>query len=337
MAAIVYVSCAEPREILRFEMDRDTGALRRIDATYVPGIDQPSNTSMPLAISPDRRVLHAALRHPPYPCVAFAISPRDGALELLGSANLPHQACYLTIDRTGRHLLAASYQGALLTSHALNTRGVITAPPVQVVKTPPACHSVIQDAGGRFAYAASLGGDVIMRLRFDPTTGLLHDLQTAPMPQGSGPRHLRLAPDGRMLYALCELDATIGVFSVSPDTGLLERRQIIRTQPDEFAAKAADLHITPDGLFLYASERRTSTLAACRTGQDGSLSVIGSFATETFPRGFAIDPYGRFLLVVGQESHHLTVHRINAGTGALTSIARYPTGGNPNWVEIMVS
>ena len=335
MATIVYVSCAEPREILRFEMDCDTGALRRIAATYVPGIDQPSNTSMPLAISPDKRVLHAALRQPPYPCVALAISPRDGGLEPLGSANLPHQACYLTIDRTGRHLLAASYQGALLTSHALDARGVITAPPTQAVETPPACHSVIQDAGGRFAYAASLGGDVIMRWRFDPKTGRLHDLKAVQMPQGAGPRHLRLSPDGRTLYALCELDATIGVFSVSPDTGLLDRRQIIRTQPEEFAAKAADLHITPDGLFLYASERRTSTLTACRVGRDGSLSVIGSFGTETFPRGFAIGPYGRFLLVVGQESHQLTVHRIDPGTGALTSIARYPTGRNPNWVEVM--
>lgn len=334
MATIVYVSCAEPREVLRFEMNRDTGALRRIAATYVPGIDQPSNTSMPLAISPDKRVLHAALRQPPYPCVAFAVSPRDGALEPIGTANLPHQACYLTVDRTGRHLLAASYQGALLTSHALDARGVITAPPTQVVKTPPACHSVIQDTGGRFAYAASLGGDVIMRLRFDSATGQLHDLQAVPMPQGAGPRHLCFSPDGRTLYALCELDATIGVFSISPATGMLDRRQIIRTQPEGFAAKAADLHVTPDGLFLYASERRTSTLTACRVGQGGSLSVIGSFVTETFPRGFAIGPYGRFLLVGGQESHHLTVHRIDPETGALTSVARYPTGRNPNWVEI---
>ena len=181
---VVYVSCAEPREILRFAMDRDSGALQRIDATYVPGIDIASNTSMPLAVSPDRRVLHAGLRQPPYPCVGFAIDPADGALRVLGGANLPHSVCYLTIDRTGKHLLAASYQGALLASHALDARGVITAPPTQVVPTPPAAHSVIQDAAGRFVYAASLGGDVVMRLRFDAATGRLDDMQTAPMPHG---------------------------------------------------------------------------------------------------------------------------------------------------------
>jgi 6-phosphogluconolactonase len=332
---MVYVSCAEPREIVRFAMDRDNGALQRIDATYVPGIDIASNTSMPLAVSPDRRVLHAGLRQPPYPCVGFAIDPTDGGLSVIGGANLPHTVCYLTIDRGGKHLLAASYQGAMLASHALDARGVITAPPTQMVPTPPAAHSVIQDATGRFVYAASLGGDVVMRLRFDATTGRLDDMRTAPMPQGAGPRHLRLSPDGRFLYALCELDATIGVFVVAPDTGLLERRQILRTQPEGFAAKCADMHLTPDGGFLYASERLTSTLTACRIAADGMLSVIGQTATETFPRGFAIDPRGRFLLSVGQESHHLSVYRIDLATGRLDAVARYATARNPNWIEIV--
>ena len=332
---IVYVSCAEPREILRFTMDRDSGSLRRIDATYVPGIDIASNTSMPLAINPDRRVLHAGLRQPPFPCVGFAIDPADGALRMLGSAPLPHSVCYLTIDRTGQHLLAASYQGALLASHKLDQRGVITAPPTQVVPTPPAAHSVIQDASGRFVYAASLGGDVVMRLRFDATTGRLDDMQMAPMPKGAGPRHLRLSPDGRFLYALCELDATIGVFAVAPDTGLLERRQILRTQPEGFAAKCADMHLTPDGSLLFASERKTSTLTACRIAPDSTLSMIGQTATETFPRGFAIDPRGRFLLAVGQESHHLSVYQIDPQTGGLAALERHATARNPNWIEIV--
>jgi len=332
---MVYVSCAEPREILRFTMDRDSGALQRIDATYVPGIDMASNTSMPLAISPDRHVLHAGLRQPPFPCVGFAIDPKTGALTELSSANLPHSVCYLTIDRTGKHLLAASYQGALLATHALDASGVITAPPTQVVPTPPAAHSVIQDASGRFVYAASLGGDVVMRLHFDPATGQLDDMQTAPMPHGAGPRHLRLSPDGRFLYALCELDATIGVFAVAPETGLLERRQILRTQPQGFAAKCADMHLTPDGHFLYASERTTSTLTACRIGPDGTLSAIGQTETEACPRGFAIEPRGRFLLACGQESHHLSVYRIDPQAGGLDVVARYPTARNPNWIEIV--
>ena len=71
MTTMVYVACAEPREIVRFAMDRDSGVLRQVDTTYVPGIEQPASTSMPLAVSPDKRVLHAALRGVPYPGVEF--------------------------------------------------------------------------------------------------------------------------------------------------------------------------------------------------------------------------------------------------------------------------
>jgi 6-phosphogluconolactonase len=333
MTTMVYVACAEPREIVRYAMDRDSGALRQIDATYVPGLDQPSSTSMPLAVSPDQRVMHAALRGVPYPGVSFAIAP-DGKLSVLGGANLPHQICYLTVDRTGRHIFGASYQGALLASFKLDARGAISGAPTQVVPTPPACHSVIQDASGRCVYAASLGGDVVMRFRFDAATGLLSDMQTAEMPKGAGPRHLQLSHDGRVLYALCELDATIGVFDVAAETGLLTRRQILRTQPEGTHTKAADLHLTPDGRFLYASERGTSTLTSCAVAADGSLSVVGAFETETVPRGFAIDPRGKFLLAVGQESHQLSVHTIGAD-GRLTARTRYPTARNPNWVEFI--
>lgn len=333
MPTMVYVACAEPREIVRFAMDRDSGILRLVDATYVPGIEQASNTSMPLAVSPDKRVLHAALRGVPYPGVSFAIGA-DGSLRVLGGSNLPHQICYLTVDRTGRHIFAASYQGALLASFKLDARGAISGMPTQVVPTPPACHSVIQDASGRLVYAASLGGDVVMRFRFDAVTGLLSDMQTADMPKGAGPRHLHLSHDGRELYALCELDATIGVFDVAAETGLLTRRQILRTQPEGTHTKAADLHLTPDGRFLYASERTTSTLTACSVAVDGALSVIGAFETETVPRAFQIDPRGRFLLAVGQDSHQLSVYRIEAD-GRLTGRTRYPTARNPNWIEIV--
>ena len=85
---------------------------------------------MPLAVSPDKCVLHAALRGVPYPGVSFAIAP-DGVLSVLGGANLPHQICYLTVDRTGRHIFAASYQGALLASYRLDARGAISGAPTQ--------------------------------------------------------------------------------------------------------------------------------------------------------------------------------------------------------------
>ena len=99
--------------------------------------------------------------------------------------------------------------------------------------------------------------------------------------------------------------------------------------------KAADLHVTPDGRFLYASERTSSTLAAFSVDlTSGHLTPIGSYETEQTPRGFNIDPTGRYLLAVGQDSHHLTTYGIDGASGALSKLGRYEMGKAPNWVEI---
>jgi 6-phosphogluconolactonase len=99
--------------------------------------------------------------------------------------------------------------------------------------------------------------------------------------------------------------------------------------------KAADIHVTPDGRFLYASERTSSTLSAYSVElESGRLTYIDSFATETTPRGFQIDPTGRYLLAVGQDSHHMTSYAIDHDTGRLSALGRYAMGQGPNWVEI---
>jgi len=98
--------------------------------------------------------------------------------------------------------------------------------------------------------------------------------------------------------------------------------------------KAADLHITPDGRFLYASERTTSTLAAFAVDTlTGKLTPVGHYETEEHPRGFNIDPRGDFAIVAGMLSGHCSVHRIDRETGALQRLKRYPVGRTPTWVE----
>ena len=99
---------------------------------------------------------------------------------------------------------------------------------------------------------------------------------------------------------------------------------------------AADLHITPDGRFLYGSERTSSTITGFTVHPtDGTLALIGSVPTEQQPRGFNIDPSGCYVLAVGQLSHALSSYRIDAHTGQLTKLNTYPMGNNPNWVEII--
>jgi len=99
---------------------------------------------------------------------------------------------------------------------------------------------------------------------------------------------------------------------------------------------ATDIHITPDGKFLYAAERGSSTLAMLRVNpKDGTLSLTGHIVTEKQPRGFAIDPSGRFLYCTGQLSTRMSSYAIDGESGNLTKLNDYPVGKNPNWIEIV--
>ena len=99
---------------------------------------------------------------------------------------------------------------------------------------------------------------------------------------------------------------------------------------------ASDLRLTPNGRFLYAAERTSSTLAHFRVDPaSGKLTYLGSTPTEKQPRGFNIDPTGRFVVVSGEQSDTISSYAIDAETGALKPIGRYPTGKGANWVEIV--
>ena len=134
---------------------------------------------------------------------------------------------------------------------------------------------------------------------------------------------MALHPSGRFLYLITETTDTTGAYAIDPGSGALTELQFVDARPPGFTAQpaAADLHVTPDGRFLYGSERKTSTLVGYRIDPDkGTLSPIGHWPTEKTPRGFNIDPRGRFLLSVGLDSerddglpHRPAIGRPDAG------------------------
>jgi 6-phosphogluconolactonase len=169
-------------------------------------------------------------------------------------------------------------------------------------------------------------------------TGRMKALTSWTARSGAGPRHFRFDSAGRHVYLLNELDGTVDVLAWQASTGSLEHLQTVSILPPGFAGKpwAADLHLTPCGRYLYASERTSSTLAHLAVDADtGRLSVQAHTQVETQPRGFAIDPSGRYLLVVGQLSHHLSCFAIDTETGQLRLQQRIPVGQGPNWVEVL--
>jgi 6-phosphogluconolactonase len=337
-ATFVYVGSSDSQDVAVLRL-MENGDLTPVETVAVPGPDKPGG-SLPMAVSPDRKRLFVALRNEPYSVVTFAIDAASGKLTRIGSGPLADSMCYIVPDRTGRFLLAASYGGNKVTVSPIGGDGVV-GETLQTVATEPNAHCVIVDPANRFVFNSSLGGDVVHMHRFDADTGRLspNAPATVPVQAKSGPRHLVFSSDHGFAYLLNELSATIDVFPYDATSGTLRTPvQTISALPADFVGTpwGADIHLTPDGRFLYASERTTSTLAAFRVeGASGALTAIASYPTEKQPRAFAIDPSGRFLVSVGQLSDRLSIHAIDRDSGALSRLKDYPVGKNPNWVEIV--
>jgi 6-phosphogluconolactonase len=248
---------------------------------------------------------------------------------------------YIATDRTGRYLLAASYPNNKVTVNPISANGTV-GKPSQVIEIEPNAHAIQPDPSNRFVLATSLGGNLVRQFRFDAAKGTLSpNVPPAVSVKGGGnpgPRHFVFHPTNGRVYLLNELEALVVVFAWDAKTGTLKEEQSITALPENKPEKiwAADLHLTPDGKFLYATERGTSSIAAFKVDPtNGKLTALGHTPTETQPRGFAIDPAGRWLYAVGQLSDSMTSYAIDGATGKLTKLKQYPVGKNPNWIEIV--
>ena len=337
-ATFVYVGNAESNEVRVLALDRQTGELTPVEQVPIPGIAKPG-ISTPMAVSPDKKFLYVGTRGEPQIAAGFAIDPATGKLRHVASGPLPDSMAYIATDRTGRFLLGASYPGHKITTSPIGPPGAVQ-PAQQVLPNHPNAHSIMADAANRHVLAPTLGNDSVNQFAFDAVTGML--TPAAPpavrLKDKAGPRHFVFHPGGKLVYVLGESDGTVYGFDYDAASGQLREKVSASALPPDFQGKpsAADLHVTPDGRFLYASERTSSTLAGFKVDPaTGALTPIGSVPTEKQPRGFNIDSSGRYLLAVGQLSHGLSAYRIDPETGKLTKLKEYPMGKNPNWVEIV--
>jgi len=331
--AVAYVSNADSRDITVLKLDRDKGSVQTMQTVDTGG------TVMPLALSPDKRFLYAALRSEPFGIATFAIDAKTGALTRAGTAPLPDSMANIMTDRTGRWLFAASYPGHKISVSPIGADGLPGAP-VAVLPTGKNAHAAIIDSSNRYLFVTNLGSDQVLQYRFDAAGGQLtpNDPPAFKTRAGAGPRHLVIHPDGKHAYLLYELDATVDLLAFDAQRGTLSLVKTWSTLPAGSTVKpwAADLHLTPDGKFLYTSERNSNTLAIWKVdAATGELSLVGHQPTEKQPRGFQIDSTGTWLLAVGQTSHQMTAYKIDPATGRLTQQAQVPVGKNPNWVEMV--
>jgi 6-phosphogluconolactonase len=330
---IAYISNADSREIYVLELNERNGNLQLIEKVAVNG------NVMPLAVSPDRKYLYAGLRSEPYSVMSFAIEPKSSKLQLINIAPLADNMAYISTDRTGNYLFGASYSGNKISVNKVEPDGAVVAVPLAVIPTGKNAHCILTDLSNNFLFVSNLGDDAIRQYRFDSTAGTINPLHppSVETKKGAGPRHFVFHPNRRFVYGINELDGTVNVYSLNA-SGVLSLLESVSIMPANSSEKpwAADLRLTPDGKYLYASERTTNSLVVFRVdSKSGKLLFVERVLTEAQPRGFNISPSGKYLLAVGQKSNSLSVYRIKKLTGKLKKITQMKVGENPNWIEII--
>lgn len=294
-----------------------------------------SNPSF-LALSTDKRFLYAVGGTTGDSVRAFSVDKPSHGLTLLNSqASGGKGGTHLAVDKTGKWVMVGHYTGGSLSvlptkpdgslgsvSQFIQHEGKSIEPERQ---TKPYVHSINIAPNNTDVFVPDLGTDKIVTYSLNAQTGQLTpgNPPFTTVTPGSGPRHFTFHPNGKFAYVIQEMGATITGFTYKK--GQLTPIQTVKTLPDDYTGRkwTADIHISPDGKFLYGSNRAHESLVIFSIDpKTGQLTFVDHQPVNgKTPRNFAIDPRGNFVLVANQDSDNVTVFRRDKQTGKLT-----PTG-----------
>ena len=334
MQTHVYLSIAGENRIAIYTLDSASGGIEfqeNINVSGSPG---------PLALSPCGNYLYAGLRSSKE-IASFRIDEETKHLSHLRTVQLDADTCYIAADKTGNFLLAAYYGAGKVTVHAIGNDKTVQGEPLQNVETDIHAHCVETDASNRFAFVPhTVPRNAIYQFHFDEETGTLTQNPIGNLNPGApiGPRHFCFHSSKPILYFSNEQGSSVSAYTLregdAPGT-LVDLQEDLSTLPTDFEADntCAQIHIDPQGEFLYVSNRGHDSIAGFAIDEkSGKLSAIGHQLTEPTPRVFNIDGTGNFLFVGGLGSGKLATYRINRQSGELSPLTTYAVGENPMWV-----
>ena len=333
MAYHVYVSGNGTNSLSHFLMDGQTGCLEARENIPIGG--QPGA----VATSASGTLMFVALRAQRQ-FASYAVDRVSGQLSEIGTVDLEDGAAYVRTDNTDRYLLASYYGSGCISVHRIGDDGALSAEPLQWIETGEHAHSIQTDRSNRFAFVPHTNPvNAIYQFRFDAGSGKLTPNEPPKVQPETpeGPRHFTFHPTRDILYSVNENGSTVSAHHFNSAAGALSSFQVISTLPAEFEGEntTAEIEITPDGKYLFASNRGHDSLAFFAVGEDGTLAAAGHFATEPTPRFFALAPGGRFLYALGQGSGRLAAYRCTAASADLEPIETYEIGGGPAWIQFV--
>lgn len=339
-----------------FHVDRDTGALTP------KGIYETTTSPTCLTYNAAGTCLYAtdatALVDGETGTVsAYAIDRTDGRLTLLNTVHSGGAGpTYVSLHPNGRFLLVANYFGGSIAvlpilpdgglgpavdvkkhSGKHGPKTATNAPPGSFAKSGhdvPHAHMIQTDPAGHYVIVPDLGLDQIFIWKFDDQKGRLtpNDPASIPFPPGDGPRHFVFHPNGRWFYSLQEEGPNIVLLDYNAEKGLLTPRQTISCLPPGFAGSSfsAEILISGDGRFVYASNRLHDSISIFAVGANGELTFTGEEWTRgDYPRTFNFDPTGNFVYSCNQRGDNVTTFRVDKKTGSLAFTGQYTPVGNP--------
>lgn len=336
--------------IQAFQWDSKSSQLKPVQQTS--GVENPFF----LAVSKDQKFLYSIHAKTfggkeNEEIAAYQIEGRTGKLKLLNRQSARGTAaCYLDVDATGKSVFVANYTSGSVASLPVQADGSLgeaaaffqhAGSSVNAARQKePHAHCIVVSPDNRFVFAADLGLDQVLSYRLDAKTAKLtpNDPPFAKSPAGAGPRHLTFHPNGKRVYVINELANSVTVFDYDTQAGKLAETQTISTVPADFkgTSHCADLKITPNGRFLYGTNRGHDSIAAYRIGDDGKLTLIGiEPSLGKGPQNLAILPGGETLLCANMPGNNVATFRIDTQTGGLKSVGEPIAITSPSCIMIL--
>ena len=256
---------------------------------------------------------------------SFEVDEMSGVLNEVAERTVPGIGpCYVALDAEKENIMVAYYGSGEVSAFGAGTLNHINRlkhhgnGPVESRQKTPHAHSIDVDPQSNFVYSADLGADKLM-VYASNSTGLTK-VDSVMCHPGAGPRHFDFSPDGKIMAVLNELDCSVSTFEKDSKEVYSKTLQTLTLLPDTFTgfAKAADIHFSTDGKFLYASNRGFNCIGIFKV--NGKALEFVEFVTEAinWPRNFSMDPSGNYLLVANRDSDNIVVFKRDKNTGGLT-------------------